>query len=166
MANGIKKTVAIEGAIAPVATVTEEVVKAAEASAKPLNDMQGDVRSLVEKGLLETRNAYAKAKSNADETASAFENSFVAAKAGVVAINAKALQALCANVEANFDFMKSAIATKNVTDYLALQGEFARKRLEAMTDQTKELSELTRKLAVDTTEPIKQQVAKSLRVSL
>jgi len=174
MANGSKRTAivnphvadeAIEAAIAPVATVTEETVKAAETAAQPLNEVQGNLRTVVEKGLVETRNAYAKAKSNADEAASAFETSYAAAKAGVVAINAKALDALRANVEANLDFVKSAIAARNVADYVTLQGEFARKQLEAMTDQTKALSELTRKLAVETAEPIKQQVAKSFRIS-
>ncbi|HEY1945296.1 MAG TPA: TIGR01841 family phasin [Roseiarcus sp.] len=175
MANGPKRTTiinqpvsddAIEAAIAPVATVTEETFKAAETAAQPLREVQGNLRNVVEKGLVETRNAYAKAKSNADEAASAFESSYAAAKAGVVAINAKALDALRANVEANLDFMKSAIAAKNVADYVTLQSEFARRQLEAMTDQTKALSELTRKLAVETAEPIKQQVAKSFRISV
>ena len=152
--------------LAPVADRDRGGRQGAEASATPLNELQGNVRAVVEKGLVETRNAYAKAKSNADEAAGALETSYAAAKAGVVAINAKALEALRANVEANFDFMKSAIAAKNVADYVALQGEFARKRLEAMTDQTKEIGELAQKLAVDTAEPIKAQVAKSLQRSL
>jgi phasin len=182
MATGPKKTAvtpapapedATEASVAPVAAAVEETAKAVdeapkaiEAPAAALSELQGNLRSVVEKGLVETRAAYAKAKTSADETASALETSYAAAKAGVVAINAKALEALRANVEANFDFMKSAIAVKNVADFVTLQGEFTRKRLEAMTDQTKELSALAQKLAAETAEPIKGQVAKTLRIAV
>ena len=111
----------------------------------------------------ETRAAYSKAKTAADEAANALESSYAAAKTGVVAINAKALEALRANVDANFDFVKSAFAVKNVADYVALHGEFTRKQIDAITGQTKEIGALAQKLATETAEPIKEQVAKTLQ---
>ena len=68
------------------------------------------MRASVEKGLAQTRDAYAKAKVVADESAAALETSYAAARAGVAAINAKAFDTLRANVEANFDFLKSSFA--------------------------------------------------------
>ena len=175
MAAGPKKTVAIpsapvaddevEAVLAPVAAVASETVKALEAPAAPLTALQGNLRSAVEKSLVDTRAAYHKAKNNADQAASALESSYAAAKAGVVAINANALEALRANIEANFDFVKSAIAVKSVADYVTLHGEFARKRLEAATDQTKQLGALAQKLATETAEPIKEQVAKTFKIA-
>ena len=173
MASGPKKTVAItdtpaldngvETVVAPVAAAVDQ---AAKAPLESLSEIHGNLRTVVEKGLVETRAAYAKAKTTADETAGALETSYAAAKAGVVAINTKAFEALRANLEANFDFVKSAIAVKNVSDYVTLQGEFARKRLEAMTDQTKEIGELAQKLASQTVEPIKDQVAKTFKIAV
>ena len=173
MASGPKKTVAVtdtpaldngvETAAAPVVAAVNQVPKA---PAESLNELHGNLRTVVEKGLVETRAAYAKAKTTADETAGALETSYAAAKAGVVAINVKAFEALRANLEANFDFVKSAIAVKNVSDYVTLQGEFTRKRLEAMTDQTKEIGELAQKLASQTVEPIKDQVAKTFKIAV
>lgn len=183
MATGPKKTAAsaplsedAPEAVAPVtvaapaapvvAEAANEVAKTLEASAASLSELQGNLRSVVEKGLVETRAAYAKAKSSADEAAGALETSYAVAKAGVVAINAKALEALKANIEANFDFVKSAIAVKNVADYVTLQGEFARKQLDAMSDQTKQFSALAQKLAAETAEPIKEQVAKTFKIAV
>ncbi len=143
-----------------------EIAKAAEAPVAALLEVQGNFRSAVEKGLSETRAAYSKAKTTADETANALESSYAAAKAGVVAINAKAFDALRANVDANFDFVKSVFAVKNVADYVTLQGEFARKRIEAITDQTKEISALAQKVAGETTEPLKEQVAKTFKIAV
>ena len=175
MASGPKKTVTdtpaldngVEIAAAPVAAVVNEAAaEAAKAPLESLSELHGNLRTVVEKGLVETRAAYAKAKTTADETAGALETSYAAAKAGVVAINVKAFEALRANLEANFDFVKSAIAVKNVSDYVTLQGEFTRKRLEAMTDQTKEIGELAQKLASQTVEPIKEQVAKTFKIAV
>lgn len=181
MASGPKKTAALNPApadqeaapeaLAPApapaaAAVASETVKAFEAPVASLNELQGNLRTVVAKGLTETRAAYSKAKANADEAANALETSYAAAKAGVVAINAKALEALRANVEANFDFVKSAFGVKNVADYVALQGEFTRKQLEAITDQSKEIGVLAQKLAAETAEPIKEQVAKSFKIAV
>jgi phasin len=158
---------AAAGVSAPVASASvAEVAKAFEAPVASLAELQGNLRSAVEKGLSESRAAYAKAKSAADEAASALENSYAAAKAGVVAINAKALDALRSNVDANFDFVKSVIAAKNVADVVALQGEFTRKRIDAITDQTKEIGVLAQKLASETAEPIKAQVAKTFKIAI
>ena len=113
-----------------------------------------------------SRAAFAKAKSRADETASAFEVSFAAAKDGALAINAKALEVLRAHADANFDFMKSVFGAKSLSDVLALQSEFARKQVETMTSQTKDFGALTQKAVADAVEPIKEQVAKSFKIAV
>ena len=84
--------------------------------------MQDSVRTALEKGVSESRAAFAKAKASVDDAANALELSFTAAKDGAIAINAKALEALRANTEANFDFVKASFAAKSLSDLVALQG--------------------------------------------
>ena len=109
----------------------------------------------------------------AAETASAVEVSFAAPKHEVgfaalkddaVAINAEAFEALRVNAEANFDFLKAMFAAKSPSDVIRLQTEFARKQVETMTSQAKNLGALTQKAMADAAESIKEQVAKSLRI--
>jgi len=173
MANGPKKTAAIPAtpavtpeASAAAAPAVNETIKAIETPVASMSELQGNLRTVVAKGLVETRAAYAKAKVGADEAASALETSYAAAKSGAAAINAKALDALRANVEANFDFVKSAIAVSSLADYMTLQGEFTRKRLEAMKEQTKEFGALAQKVAQESVEPIKAQVSKSFHIAV
>jgi phasin len=142
-----------------------DVAKLFEAPAKSLTEFQDKVRGLVEKGLSETRANYAKAKSAADEATSALETSYASAKTGVAEINAKAIDALKANAEANFDFFKSILSAKTFSDVVTLNTEFARKQVEALTGQSKELSAIAQKVATETVEPIKAQVAKSFKVA-
>ena len=63
--------------------------------------MQEKVRAMLEKGLIETRATYSKAKTAADEASNAVETSFANAKSGIAEINVKALEALRASAEAN-----------------------------------------------------------------
>ena len=162
--------VAVAPAPVPAAVVEApkpfaDAAKLFEAPAASITEMHGKVRSMIEKGLAESRTGYAKVKSAADETAVAVEASFATAKTGVLEINAKAFEALRASAEANFDFAKSAIAAKSVSDLVALQSEFARKQIERLTGQTKEIGALAQKVANDTVEPIKAQVAKTFKAA-
>ncbi len=177
MANAPKKTALsaapaepAEAAASPVEAVAAPTPSASSsafvAPAATLTEMQDRLRAAAEKGLAESRSAYVKAKAAAGETSDALETSYAAARAGVLAINAKALESLTANVEANFDFVKSAFGVGGLADYLALQSEFTRARLDALAGQAKAIGELVQKTALDSLEPIKAQVAKGFKLAL
>ncbi len=137
-----------------------------DAFAAPATEIQQSFRSALEKGVVESRAAFAKAKTAADETASAFEVSFAAAKDGALAIHAKAFEALRVNADANFDFLKAVLGAKSLPDLVTLQTEFARKQVETMTSQTKDFGAMTQKAMADAVEPIKEQVAKSFKIAV
>jgi phasin len=172
MANAPKKS-AVHRSVsvaAPVeavaATVNAVLPTESQLAAAPAAEIQQSFRSALEKGVVESRAAFSKAKTAADETASALEVSFAAAKDGAVAIHAKAFEALRANADANFDFLKAVFAAKSLSDVIALQTEFARKQVETMTSQTKDFGVLTQKAMVDAVEPIKEQVARSFKIAV
>jgi phasin len=142
------------------------VEEAVETIVEPAAEMRETVRTSLEKGVAESRAVFAKAKASADEAANAFEQSFAAAKDGVIAINAKALEALRANTEANLDFIKACFAVKSLSDLVALQSEFARKQVDTVAVQIKDLGALTQKAMADTIEPVKERVAKSFKIAV
>src|SRR6202044_356112 len=100
MANAPKRTavpLAVSAAApveAAVATIDAVLPAESQLAAAPAAEIQQNFRSALEKSVVESRAAFAKAKTAADETASAFEVSFAAAKDGALAINAKALEAM------------------------------------------------------------------------
>ena len=171
MANAPKKRAVPRAAsvAAPVKAVTPTVdavlPTGSQISPAPA-EIQQSFRGALEKGVVESRAAFAKAKTAADETASAFEVSFAAAKDGAVAIHAKAFEALRVNADANFDFLKAVFGAKSLPDLVALQTEFARKQVETITSQTKDFGALTQKAMADAVEPIKEQVAKSFKIAV
>jgi phasin len=168
MAVSPKKSIARTPA--PVEPDLEDSVPTVEeamaAVVEPAAEIQGSVRTALEKGVTESRAAFARAKSSADDAANAFELSFAAAKDGVVAINAKAMEALRVNTEANLDFIKASFAVKTLNDLVALQSEFARKQVDAVSTQVKDLGALAQKAMIETFEPVKEQIAKSFNVAV
>ena len=161
----VSAAVVESAAAATTRVVPPEVAKLFEAPVKSMTEMQEKMRAMIEKGIAETRGAYTKARGAADETNSALEASFVTAKTGVVEINAKVLEALRAGADANFDFVKSILGVKSIADYVTLHSEFARKQIETLTGQTKEIAALAQKVATETAEPIKTQVAKTFKIA-
>ena len=172
MANAPRKSAAppVISAAAPVeaavATVNAVLPSEAQLAAAPAAEIQQSFRSALEKGVVESRAAFAKAKTAADETASAFEVSFAAAKDGALAINTKAFEALRVNADANFDFLKAVFAVKSLPDLITLQTEFARKQVETITGQSKDFGALAQKAMADAVEPIKEQVARSFKLAV
>ena len=185
MASATKKNAAVRTAQAPIKSEADEALVApdaefimpadAETSSPAMNvfaapssaaEVQRSFRSALEKSVAESRAAFAKAKTAADEAASACEVSFAAAKDGALAINAKGFEALRANADANFDFLKAVCAARSLNDVIALQTEFARKQVETFTSQTKDLGALTQKAVADAVEPFREQVAKSFKIAV
>jgi len=150
----------------PIAAALAETAKMFEAPAASVADVQENVRAMLDKGLTETRATYSKAKSAADEASNAMEMCFANAKSGIVEMNVKALAALRASADANFDFLKSILHVKSATDFVTLQTEFTRKQIEMVTGQTKELGALAQKVANDTVEPLKAQAAKTFKTAV
>jgi phasin len=115
---------------------------------------------------VETRAKLSQLKSAAGEAASAIESSYATVKNGAIEFNTKAVEAFKATAEANFEFVKSVIGAKTPSEYVTLHSEFARKQFEALQTQTKSFGELAQKIATDSVEPIKAQVAKTFNLPL
>jgi len=174
MASSPKKSAAAQAAQSATAELTspaaietpaEVAAEVSENFVAPATEMQQSVRAALEKGVSDTRAAFAKAKTSADEAVSAFETSLNAARDGVIAINAKAFEAFRVNAEANFDFVKASIAAKSLSDLVALQNEFARKQIETFAGQAKEFGALAQKSAYDAFQPIREQATKSFKLA-
>jgi phasin len=170
MANAPKKSAVplkvsapVEAAVAAFKAVVPGEVKPAVA---PAAEVQLSIRNALEKGVVESRAAFAKAKTAADETASAFEVSLAAAKDGALAFHTKAFEAMRVNADASFDFLKAVFAVKSLPDLITLQTEFARKQVETITGQGNDFGALAQKAMAGAVEPIKEQVARSFKLAV
>jgi phasin len=150
----------------PVAPPQPLEVAAPLAATAEFKDYGDKARALIEKGLAESRAKFVQVKSAAEEASAAVEASFGAAHVGVVAFNVKAIEALKAGADANFDLLVSLASAKSISEFVTLQGEFARKQFEETSAQAKALAELAGKVANDTVAPFKAHVARTFKTAV
>lgn len=121
------------------------------------------LRTFAEKGVEQSKEAYAKLKAGAEETQKALESTFETAKSAGSELSLKTISALRANAEANFSHLESLVGVKSLSELVELQTAFLRKRVEMTVEQTKELQSLTTKAATDVSKPVKDAFEKAFK---
>lgn len=118
------------------------------------------VRAFAEKGVLQTRDSYAKFKDAAETHNSTVEAVFTSMNKGATAYSAKLIEFFKANTTSSLDFAQELFSVKSPTEAVELWTSHARKQFETYTAQAKELAELGQKVASETAEPIKASASK------
>jgi phasin len=118
------------------------------------------MRAFAEKGVSHARDSYAKFKDVAETHNGTIEAVFTTASKGASEYSAKLMEMMKANTTATLDFAQALIAVKSPSEAVELWTSHAKKQFEAFTAHTKELAELTQRVAAETAEPIKANASK------
>ncbi|NVN88112.1 MAG: phasin [Rhodopseudomonas sp.] len=118
------------------------------------------VRAFAEKGVSQVRESYSKLKDAAESHNGTIEAMFSSVSKGASDYSAKLLDIAKTNTSANFDFAQGLAGAKTLPEAFEMWTSHAKKQLEILTGQTKELAELTQKVATETVEPIKATASK------
>jgi phasin len=118
------------------------------------------MRAFAEKGVSQARDNYAKFKDVAETHNGTIEAVFSSASKGASEYSAKLMEIMKANTTATLDFAQALIAVKSPSEAMELWSSHAKKQFEAFTANTKELAELSKKVATETAEPIKASASK------
>ena len=122
-------------------------------------------RDMAEKGVEQAKEGYARMRSAAEEATDLAEDTYLTATRGATEFNLKAIEALRANVNANFDYARELLAAKSFSEAVELSTTHMRKQFETLTAQTKDFSSLAQKVAAETSEPIKSSVSKNFKIN-
>ena len=112
-------------------------------------------RSFTEQGMTQTREAYARIKSAAEDATDMLEDSMETTREGFRDAQFKALEVAKANTDAAFDLFKQLLTTKSVADAVQLQTAFARERFEALVDYSKDVQATITKVGSEASKPAK-----------
>src|SRR5438309_8744811 len=118
------------------------------------------MRAFAEKGVSHARDSYAKFKDVAESNNGTIEAVFTCASKGASEYSAKLMEMMKANTTASLDFAQELLGIKSPSEAIELWTSHARRQFEAFTVQTKELAELSQKVATETVEPIKANASK------
>lgn len=118
-------------------------------------------QNMAEDGVAKSREMYNKLNSVARENVNTVEEAMLAAHAGTKAIGEKVMTNASANTEAVFKVAQSVAKAKTVPEAARLQADFVQQQAAAMSAQTKELFELSSKIAKQTFESFNAAAVKS-----
>jgi phasin len=127
----------------------------------PKTDVPQAFGEMVEKGTIQAEETYEKMSGATIDAADLLKNSYSTAVKGVQDYNNKFIEFGHANINAAFDFVQKLSGVKSPSAFVELSTEHARKQLETLTEQTKQLAALAQKVTLATAEPLKTGVAKA-----
>ncbi|HEY3677416.1 MAG TPA: phasin [Bradyrhizobium sp.] len=118
------------------------------------------MRAFAEKGVSQARDNYAKFKDVAEAHNGTIEAVLSVYSNGAKEYSAKVMEMMKQTASANLDLAQALVSIKSPSEAMELWTSHARKQFEAFTAHTKELAELTQKVAAETAEPIKASASK------
>jgi phasin len=118
------------------------------------------VRAFAEKGVSQARDSYARFKDVAETNNSTIQAVFANASKGASEYSAKLMEIVKANTTSSLDFAHEIIGVKTPSEALELWTSHAKKQFETFSAYSKELAELSQKVATETVEPIKANASK------
>ena len=131
----------------------------------PKTDAPQAFREMAEKGTTQAKETYEKINAATTEAADLIKNSYSTAVKGMQDYNNKIIEFTHANTNAAFDFVQRMSGVKSPSEFLELWTEHARKQVETLTEQSKQLAALTQKVTRTTAEPLKTGVSNPFNIA-
>jgi phasin len=127
----------------------------------PKMEVPAAFRELAEKGVAQARNTYENAKAATEEATDLLKDTYKTAAKGATDYNLKVIEIARTNTNSAFDYAYELMGVKSPAQFVELSTAHARKQFEAMTAQTKELTELAQKVTTEIAEPLKTGLTKA-----
>lgn len=118
-------------------------------------------RAFAEKGVEQSKEAYAKLKTGAEDAQKALETTYETVKSASSELSLKSIAAMRANAEANFSHLEALVGAKSLSELVELQTSFLRKRVEMTVEHVKDFQASSTKVAEDVAKPVKAAFEKA-----
>lgn len=142
---------------------TAETIENVEFPSFDASKATDQIRAFAEKGVEQSKEAYSKLKTGAEETQKVLESTFETAKTVSSDLSLKTVAALRANAEAGFSHLEALLGAKSLSEVVELQTAFLRKRVETTVEQAKDFQAVASKAAEDVSKPVKTAFEKALK---
>ncbi len=104
---------------------------------------------MAEKGVAQAKDNYEKIQAAAEEATDLLKSTYTTAAKGTADYNLKVMEIARTNANAASNYAYELLGVKSPSEFIELSTAHARKQFEAMTAQTKELTELAQKVTTE-----------------
>jgi phasin len=116
---------------------------------------------ITEKGVAQAKDTYEKTKVAAEQATDILKETYATAAKGATDYNLKIMEIARTNTNTAFEYAQELMRMKSPSEFVTLSTAHARKQLDTMITQTKELTELAQKVCSEITGPLKTGVTKA-----
>jgi phasin len=120
------------------------------------------LRTVAEKNVAQTREAYEHSKDALEAALETLERSFDALGQGATALNHKVMDIAQRNINSGFDLAKKLAGAKNLAEAIELQASHWRKQFEVLAAQAEEVRMLSTQVTADAVKPANEQLAHAM----
>ena len=139
---------------------TEQMLKNAQDMAIP----EG-LQKAMEDGLNQSRQAYSRFADIAQDTNKAMEKAYDSTQKGTKKLTDKLISQATENTTAAFETAEAILQTKSLPEAAKLQADYMKKSFESFSEQSKEIFELSSKIATDATQSLSKATTKAFEQS-
>jgi phasin len=154
--------------MAKTAEKTAEFMQNVEFPSFDATKATDQIRAFAEKGVEQSKEAYAKLKTGAEDAQKAIESTIETAKSVSGDLSLKTISAFRSNAEAGFAHLEALVGAKNFSEVIELQTAFLRSRVETSVEQAKDFQAAASKAAEKVSAPMKtvfEKAVKELKVA-
>jgi len=120
-----------------------------------------NIQAFAEESVAKTREAYNKMNASAKDGAKLIEEVMLTAHAGAKALGEKVMSNTAANTEAAFDAAQAMARCRSLPEAARLQADYVQQQMAIASAQTKELFELSAKVARQTFDTVNAVTSKA-----
>jgi phasin len=142
-------------------TETNTAAAATHSAGAPKMEVPHAIREMADKGTAQAKESYEKMSAATADASTVIQDACSAAARGAMDCNAKVIEFARANSNAAFDYAGELLAVKSPSELLEVSTAHARKQIEVLSTQAKELTALSQKVMLETAEPLKVGTAKA-----
>ena len=117
------------------------------------SQMNETFRAMTQKSMEQSKEAYSRMKSAADEATKALESTMEMAHQGSLQLSKKAIDAMRSEAEPGFQHLDNMMSPDSFAEVIEMQTAYVRKQIEMATDQSKDMQALTQSVAKDMMKP-------------
>jgi phasin len=120
-------------------------------------------RELGEKGAAQAKETYEKMSAATAEVSNLIQNSCSTAARGAMEYNVRVIEIARTNANAAFDYANELLGAKSPSEFVEIATEHAREHFDTLAEQTRQLSALGQKVALEIAEPLQAGVTKAFQ---
>ncbi len=110
-------------------------------------EIPAEMRALAEKSVEQARQAFETFMSAATQAASTADRQAEGARTGAKEVGELAVRFAERNIASSFEFAQQLVRAKDSQEVMALHADYVKRQIAALTDQAKELTKETAKMA-------------------